>query len=86
MRTQRLFAYAFAVCLVLIGTGAAIAADEPGNYNANLKGTYRIFSNVSSVGSTAHLYFIGVITYDGHGHARMADRGTVIDSSGSMAP
>jgi hypothetical protein len=86
MRTQRLFAYAFAVCLVLIGTGSAIAADEPGNYNANLKGTYRIFSNVSSVGSTAHLYFIGVITYDGHGHARMADRGTVIDSSGSMAP
>jgi hypothetical protein len=86
MRTQRLIAYAFAACLILLGTGSAIAYDEPGNYNANLKGTYRIFSNVSSVGSTAHLYFIGVITYDGRGHARMADRGTVIDSSGSTAP
>jgi len=77
---------AVAACLVLLGTGSAIAADEPGNYNASLKGTYRIFSNVSSVGSTAHLYFIGVITYDGNGHARMADRGTIIDSSGVTAP
>lgn len=86
MRTQRLFAYAFAVCLVLLGAGSAIASDEPGNYNANLKGTYRIFSNASSDGSTAHTYFIGVITYDGHGHARMADRGTAIDSNASTAP
>jgi hypothetical protein len=86
MRTQRLFAYAFAVCLVLLGTGSAIAADEPGNYNANLKGTYRIFSNVSSDGSTDHLYFTGVITYDGHGHATMEDRGTAIDSNASTAP
>jgi len=70
----------------LLGTGSAIADDEPGNYNANLKGKYRIFSNVSTVGSTAHLYFIGVITYDGDGHARMADRGTVIDSNASTAP
>jgi hypothetical protein len=86
MRTQRLFAYAFAACLVLLGTGSAIADDEPGNYNANLKGTYRIFSNVSSDGSTAHTYFIGVITYDGNGHARMVDRGTTIDSNSSTAP
>jgi len=78
--------YAFAVCLVLLGTGSAIAADEQGNYNASLKGKYRIFSNVSSDGSTAHLYFVGVITYDGNGHARMADRGTVIDSNSSTAP
>jgi len=77
---------AVAACLVLLGTGSAIADDEPGNYNASLKGTYRIFSNVSSVGSTAHLYFIGVITYDGNGHARMADRGTVIDSNNVTAP
>lgn len=86
MRTQRLFVYAFAVCLVLPGTGSAIAADEPGNHNASLKGKYRIFSNVSNVGSTAHLYFIGVITYDGNGHARMADRGTIIDSNNVTAP
>ena len=86
MRTPRLFAYAFAVCLVLLGTGSAIAADEPGNFNAQLKGTYRIFSNVSSDGSTDHTYFIGVITYDGHGHARMTDRGTTIDSNTSTAP
>jgi len=64
---------AFAACLVLLGTGSAIADDESGNNNASLKGTYRIFSNVSTVGSTAHLYFIGVITYDRNGHARMAD-------------
>jgi hypothetical protein len=86
MRTSRLFAYAFAVCLVLLGTGSAIAADEPGNFNANLKGTYRIITSLNNVGSTAHLYFIGVITYDGHGHATMEDRGTVINSSGSTAP
>jgi hypothetical protein len=77
---------AVAACLVLLGTGSAIAFDEPGNYNANLKGRYRIFSNVSSDGSTAHLYFIGVITYDGRGHARMVDRGTTIDSNSSAAP
>jgi hypothetical protein len=77
---------AIAACLILLGTGSAIAYDEPGNYNASLKGTYRIFSNVSSDGSTAHLYFIGVITYDGNGHARMADRGTVIDSNNATAP
>src|SRR5438874_2792936 len=86
MRTQRLFTYALAVCLVLLGTGSAIADDEPGNYNASLKGRYRIFSNVSSDGSTAHLYFIGVITYDGKGNAKMADRGTVIDNNSSTAP
>jgi len=77
---------AFAACLVLLGTGSAIADDESGNNNASLKGTYRIFSNVSTVGSTAHLYFIGVITYDGNGHARMADRGTIIDSNNVTAP
>ena len=76
---------AFAACLVLLGTGSAIADDESGNNNASLKGTYRIFSNVSTVGSTAHLYFIGVITYDGNGHARMADRGTIIDSNNVTA-
>ena len=41
MRTQRWIVYVFAACLVLLGTGSAIADDEPGNYNAKLKGTYR---------------------------------------------
>src|SRR5262245_43777497 len=86
MRTQRLFAYAFTLCFVLLGAGLATAADEQGNYNATLKGKYRIFSNATTVGSTAKLYFIGVITYDGNGHASMADRGTIIDSAGFTAP
>ena len=80
MRTQRLIAYAFATCLVLLVTGSAIADD-----NGHLKGKYRIFSNVSNVGSTAHLYFTGVITYDGKGHAMMTDSGTVINSNGTTA-
>jgi len=81
MRTQRLIAYMFAACLVSFLAGSAMA-DEGGGYsNASLKGKYRIFSNVSTIGSPAHLYFIGVITYDGHGHARMADSGTIIDST-----
>lgn len=75
---------AVAACLVLLGTGSAIAADEPGNYNASLKGTYRTFSSGVNVGSTSKLYFIGVITYDGHGHATMADRGTIIDSNANQ--
>jgi hypothetical protein len=76
---------AVAACLVLLGTGSAIAADEPGNYNASLNGTYRIFTSLNNVGSPATLKFIGVITYDGHGHARMADRGTIIDSTAGTA-
>ena len=86
MRTQRLFAYAFGACLVLLGTGSAIAADEPGNFNAQLKGTYRWFSNASTEGNSVHLYFIGVVTYDGKGHATMADRGTGIDPFNQAPP
>ena len=77
---------AVAACLVLLGTGSAVAADEPGNYNASLNGTYRIFTSLNNVGSTATLKFIGVIRYDGKGHARMADSGTVIDSNNVTAP
>ena len=73
-------------CLFLLVTGTAIADDEQGHSNALLKGTYRIFSQVSTVGSTAQLYFTGVITYDGHGHARMTDHGTVIDSNNQSNP
>jgi len=81
MRSQRYLTCVFAACLVSLVAGLAIA-DEGNEYsNASLKGTYRIFSHVSSVGSPAHLYFIGTITYDGHGHARMEDRGTIIDGT-----
>lgn len=85
MHTQRLIAYVFVACLVSLGTGSAIADDEYGNYNASLNGTYRIFTSLNNVGSTATLKFIGVITYDGKGHARMADRGTIIDSNAGTA-
>ena len=72
---------AVATCLGLLVTGSALAND-----NGLLKGTYRIFSQTSGVGSTAHGYFIGVITYDGHGQARMTDRGTIIDSNNHSDP
>ena len=77
---------AVATCLVLLVTGPAIADDEQGDSHARLNGTYRIFSQTSGVGSTAHGYFIGVITYDGHGQARMTDRGTIIDSNNHSNP
>lgn len=85
MRTQRLITYAFATCLILLVTGSAIAHDERGDSNALLKGAYRIFTQSSGVGSTAHFYFAGVITYDGKGNARMTDRGTIIDSNSNSA-
>ena len=85
MRTQRLIVYMFAACLVLLGTGSAIANDEHGHHNASLKGTYRIFTSANNVGSTATLKFIGVITYDGKGHAKSAASGTIIDSNAGTA-
>ena len=45
MRTQRLIAYAFTVCLVMLLTGSAMADDERGNPNALLKGKYRFSQN-----------------------------------------
>ena len=45
MRTQRLIAYAFTVCLVVLSAGSAMAFDERGNPNALLKGTYRFSQN-----------------------------------------
>lgn len=80
MRIQRLIVYAFVVCLASLSAGSALAED-----NGLLKGKYRIFSNLSTVGSTAHLYFTGIITYDGKGHATMTDSGTIIDSNGTTA-
>jgi hypothetical protein len=85
MRTQRLFAYALAVCLVLLGTGSAIAADEGGDSNASLKGKFRLSLNKSctdtATGQTLHIYFSGVTTYDGNGHATLTERGTLLFSN-----
>jgi hypothetical protein len=81
MHTRRLTAYAFAACLVLLVTGSAFAAD-----NSLLKGTYRFVSHLSNVGNTAHLYFNGFITYDGHGNATMTDSGTIIDGNNTLPP
>lgn len=75
---------AIAVGLVLLGTGSAITADGPGNFNARLKGTYRTFSHATNVGSTVHLYFNGVMTYDGNGHATWAGSGTVINQDSTV--
>ena len=76
---------AVAVGLVVLGTGSGFAPDEPGNFNARLKGAYRTFSSVTNVGSTSHLYFTEVMTYDGNGAATWAGRGTVIDSNANQA-
>ncbi len=47
MRTQRLIAYAFAACLASLLAGTAMAADGSGNFNAFLKGTYRLSNSLS---------------------------------------
>ena len=72
---------AVAMCLVLLITGPALAND-----NALLKGTYRFVSHSSNAGNTAHLYFNGFITYDGHGNATMTDSGTIIDGNNTPPP
>jgi hypothetical protein len=88
MRTQRLIAYAFTACLVLLGTGSAIADDEGGDLNAALKGKFRLSLNKTctdtATGSLVYIYFSGVTTYDGNGHATLRERGTIffqLDSS-----
>ena len=94
MHTQRLIAYAFAVCFVSLVAGSAMADDERGNPNALLKGTYRhstIFHCATTpLGFTDDLVplggsnaggstnYTGVITYDGNGHAKMVNHGIAI--------
>jgi len=72
---------ASAVSLLLLVTGSAIAADEGGNSNASLKGKFRLSINKTctdtATGATVHLYFSGVTTYDGNGHATLTERGTI---------
>ena len=47
MRTQRLFAYAFAVCLVSLLAGPAMAEVGSGNFNAFLQGQYQVNGTVT---------------------------------------
>ncbi len=72
---------ALAACLVLLGTGSAIAAHGGGDSNDSLKGKFR-FSLTKTCTDTAtaslvHIYFSGVITYDGNGQASLKERGTI---------
>lgn len=88
MRTQRLFGYAFAVCLVSLWAGPAMADGGSGNFNAFLHGKYQLSATVTCAtgdapetigsGPTAFITFAGVITYDGHGRATVIDQGVVI--------
>lgn len=73
---------AFAVSLLVLVTGSAIAEDEGGgDLNAALKGKFRLSINKTctdtATNSTVHIYFSGVTTYDGNGHATLTDRGTI---------
>jgi hypothetical protein len=73
---------AFTVTLLLLFTGSAIADDEGGgDLSAALKGKFRLSINKTctdtATGATVHLYFSGVTTYDGNGHATLTERGTI---------
>lgn len=71
---------AVAACLVLLGTGSAIAAHGGGDSNGSLKGKFRLSLNKTctdtATGDLVHIYFSGAITYDGNGHATIRERGT----------
>ena len=87
MRTQRLFAYAFAACLVSLLAGTVTADDGSGNFNAFLKGKYRHSGSIScatgdtpeSIGSdpSQHITFTGITFYDGNGAATVKEHGIV---------
>jgi hypothetical protein len=97
MRTQRLFAYTFAACLVSLMAGTAMADEGSGQFNAFLKGKYQFIINQSCTtsdaapgfigvvsqgqGQTDPAYFTGVITYDGNGHATQTDHGIFISGA-----
>ena len=72
---------AFAVSLLLLVTGSATADDEGGSSNDSLKGKFRLSINKTCTDTvsqaTVHLYFSGVTTYDGNGHAAITERGTI---------
>lgn len=79
MRTQRLIASVFAVGLVMLVTGPALA--DGSNHNEMLKGKYRFNTSKTctdaSTGAIVHIHFFGTTTYDGDGHAKLTERGTV---------
>ena len=88
MRTPRLFAYAFAACLVSLLAGIVMADDGNGNYNASLKGKYRHSGSIScAIGDTpesigaggppALITFTGITIYDGRGIATVKEHGIV---------
>ena len=93
MRTQWLFVYAFAVCLVSLLARPAMAEVGSGNFNAFLQGQYQVNGTVTcatgdapeTIGSGPTLFdtFTGVITYNGHGHATLKDEGVDIFVTGS---
>lgn len=76
---------AAAMCLVLLVTGVTFAAAERGDSNASLKGKFRFSLNKSctdtATGQTLHLYLFGVNTYDGNGHVKITERGTLLFSN-----
>jgi hypothetical protein len=88
MRTQRLFVYAFAVCLVSLLASPAMGDVGIGHFDAFLQGQYQVNGTttcstgptVESIGSEPTLFdtFTGVITYDGRGHATLKDEGVDI--------
>lgn len=64
MRTQRLFAYTFAACLVSLMAGTAMADEGSGQFNAFLKGKYQFNINQSCTTSNVEVPpgFIGVVS------------------------
>jgi hypothetical protein len=73
MHTQRFIAYIYAVCLISLAAGPALADDESGDPNALLRGTYRFSVNIFCAEVQAG--FIGPpglppLTANGEGHTR----------------
>ena len=79
MRTQPRLARACVVCLVSLIAGPALA--DGVDPNGLLKGKFRFTTNKTctdtATGSTVQIYFVGTTTYDGDGHAKLTERGTI---------
>jgi hypothetical protein len=81
---------AVAASLILLALGPALAEDERGDSNASLDGRFRLTMNKTctdtATGSTVHIYFSGVIAYDGNGIASLKERGTIFLPGPSSFP
>ena len=79
MRTHGCIAFTCAGYLALLVADPALA--DGFNYDEMLKGKYRISMSKTctdtATGSTVHLHFLGTTTYDGNGHAKLTERGTI---------